>query len=645
MSVHTSSPNRPNTEFKRTNVRPDNTQSDEDFYEDLRALVSVRCNILLPRPEKEWTPRLWAQYMQQVREEHADIVADRRPPPKSPGLLAAEKRALLLRGIEFLTGICPEAAKADPPRIRRLKPQTERQYDEDDAAIAEISAKLKMAEADKKINVYDQLQHQRRQDKGPLPDIPKKRVDTADLESCIDDVDSVDLESCLDDIDSVDLDSCLDDIDSVNLESCLDDVDDVNEPGLDDNFGPLDEPTQPPKKKRGPRHRKARERDFRRQRVPKGKGAKKRFNLRFRTFYINHPECQERVAYYSDLFPELALFFASFNLPPNVSASVCIIGLVIDSPHSGDGQLGCRMPLRTRASTASEQTPYHGSVALWNEQAGAWQPVNFGGLNRTVFSITPGSTNSNFVRFAGNFLAIYGSGQNATLDSPRPPSSMTRVLSPYSLAMAKVSGGPPSQSPDYNNPLQILCPQRADGPGNSYHFAAGSRDLLTVETYRLLDVATIRLGNSPTGNHGLRSFSVVALPDNKVLELLYKDPATSANVTCSDDCILSNRASLLFYGVGAGLHILELLSEGAWTYANNALSRGRCSSPVPGVNGTRSLTHHTGIWDFTTVNGDLNTQLPVLEFTDSVPNLAEDISDNTSVQFNVGIPVDGNCTG
>ncbi|KAK0546919.1 hypothetical protein OC845_004366 [Tilletia horrida] len=322
------------------------------------------------------------------------------------------------------------------------------------------------------------------------------------------------------------------------------------------------------------------------------------------------------------------------------------------------------------ANTASEQAPYHGSVALWNEQTGAWQPVNFGGLNGTVFSITPGSTNSNFVRFAGNFLAIYGSGQNATSDTPRSPSSMTRVLSPYSLAMARVSGGPPSQSPDYNNPLQILCPQGADGPGNSYHFAAGSRGLLTVETYRLLDVAAIRLGNSLTENHGLRSFSVVALPDNEVLELLYKDPATGANVTCSDDCILSNRASLpyqdflispaqggaklltgvqirvnSFYGVGAGLHILELLSDGAWTYANNALNRGRCSSPVPGVNGTRSLTHHTGIWDFTTVNGDLNTQLPVLEFTDSVSNLAEDISDNTSVQFNIDIPVDGNYTG
>ncbi|KAK0542532.1 hypothetical protein OC846_006708 [Tilletia horrida] len=372
MTVPSSLPNRPEDEFKRRNVQPDNTQSDEDFYEDLRALVSVRCNILLPRPKKQWTPRLWAQYMQQVREEHADIVADRRPPPKSPGLLAAEKRALLLRGIEFLTGICPVAAKADPPRIRRLKPQTERQYDEDDAAIAEISARLKMAEADKKINVSDQLQHQRRQNKGPLPDIPKKPV----------------------------------------------------------------EPTQPPKKKRGPRHRKARERDFRRQRVPKGKGAKKRFNLRFRTFYINHPECQARVAYYSDLFPELALFFASFDLPPNDSAS-------------------------------------RGYFVLWNEQAGVWQPVNFGGLNGTVFSITPGSTNSK-VRFAGNLLAIDGSGQNATSSTPRSPSAMTRVLSPYSLAMARVNGGPPSQSPDHNNLLQILCPQGADEPGNSYHFAAGS---------------------------------------------------------------------------------------------------------------------------------------------------------------------------
>ncbi|KAK0542531.1 hypothetical protein OC846_006707 [Tilletia horrida] len=49
--------------------------------------------------------------------------------------------------------------------------------------------------------------------------------------------------------------------------------------------------------------------------------------------------------------------------------------------------------------------------------------------------------------------------------------------------------------------------------------------------------------------------------------------------------------------------------------------------------------------DLTTINGDPNTQLPVLEFTDSVSNLAEDISDHTNVQFNVDIPVDGNYTG
>ncbi|KAK0535657.1 hypothetical protein OC842_002241 [Tilletia horrida] len=324
----------------------------------------------------------------------------------------------------------------------------------------------------------------------------------------------------------------------------------------------------------------------------------------------------------------------------------------------------------TRPVDAGNQADaYQGSVALWNEDNRQWQPLNFGGLNGTVYSIS-GGFDPNFIRFTGNFLALYGSGKNATSDTMSSPSSLSRVLQPYSLAMAQLTGGPPSQSPDYNNPLQILCPQGTDGPGNTYLFAAGSQGLLTVETFRVLQIAAIRLGNTRVGGRGLRGFSVVSLPDNQVLELVYKNPATGANVTCSDDCILSHREGLVyqdflispaqggskvltgiqlrvnsFYGEGAGLHILELLSDGAWTWANNALNRGRCSSPVEGVNGTRSITSHNGNWDFTSVTRSLGPQQPILEFTDSYANLDTDVQNNVNVVFNVDIPVDGNYTG
>ncbi|KAE8253748.1 hypothetical protein A4X13_0g3677 [Tilletia indica] len=324
---------------------------------------------------------------------------------------------------------------------------------------------------------------------------------------------------------------------------------------------------------------------------------------------------------------------------------------------------------RTPVNAGDQNDAYRGSVALWNEQSRQWQPLNFGGLNGTVYSITHGFDPS-FIRFTGSFLSLYGSGKNASSDTMNSPSSLTRVLQPYSLAMSQVSGGPPIDSPDYNNPLQILCPQGTDGPGNTFLFAAGIQGLLTVETFRVLQIAAIRLGNTRVGDRGLKGFSIVSLPDNQILELVYKDPATGANVTCSDNCILSDRTGLTyqdflispaqggsktltgiqlrvnsFYGTGAGLHILELLSDGAWTWANNALNRGRCSSPVPGVNGTRSITFHNGDWDFTSVNRGLGAQQPILEFRDSYSNLATDVQNNVNVDFRADIPVDGNYTG
>ncbi|KAL9933048.1 hypothetical protein V8E36_008303 [Tilletia maclaganii] len=324
---------------------------------------------------------------------------------------------------------------------------------------------------------------------------------------------------------------------------------------------------------------------------------------------------------------------------------------------------------RAPTDVGDQSEAYLGSVALWDEVGGAWRPLNFGGLNGTVFGIDKGFDPS-FIRFAGSFLALYGNGQNATSDTMSSPSSLSRVLQPYSLAMAQLSGGPPSQSPDYNNAAQILCPQGPDGPGNTYLWESEILGLLTVETFRVLEVAAIRLGNTQVDGRGLRGFSIVSLPDNQVLELVYRNPTTGANVTCSDNCILSHRDELAyqdflispaqggskvltgiqlrvnsFYGAGAGLHILELLSDGAWTWANNALNRGRCSSSEPGVNGTRSITRHVGDWDFTSVSRGLGPQQPILEFTDSIDNLQTGVQNNVSVDFSIDIPVDGNYTG
>jgi hypothetical protein len=76
---------------------------------------------------------------------------------------------------------------------------------------------------------------------------------------------------------------------------------------------------------------------------------------------------------------------------------------------------------------------------------------------------------------------------------------------------------------------------------------------------------------------------ITALPSNDVLELIYVDPATGKNETCSSFCGLLSNSSVPYQdflfsestqltgvqvtltewtGLSAGLHILQLLSDG-----------------------------------------------------------------------------------
>ena len=79
--------------------------------------------------------------------------------------------------------------------------------------------------------------------------------------------------------------------------------------------------------------------------------------------------------------------------------------------------------------------------------------------------------------------------------------------------------------------------------------------------------------------------SVISIPDNTILTLTYIDPTTKANLTCSDSCPLLSDPSvpyqdftfdastaltgvqitlLSWNGAGAGLHLLQLLSDGMY---------------------------------------------------------------------------------
>ncbi|PWN50996.1 hypothetical protein IE53DRAFT_68983 [Violaceomyces palustris] len=324
----------------------------------------------------------------------------------------------------------------------------------------------------------------------------------------------------------------------------------------------------------------------------------------------------------------------------------------------------------SRPTDASDDR-YLGAVATWKENDRAWSPLDFGGLDGTVNVIEAGS-NSSLVRFGGDFdLQFATMGSNGTQSGTNTSASaLTSVLAPISLGQSEFTGGPSSADGGFNDPAQILCPQGADGSGNSYLFADGATGRLTARTFRALDVRAIRLGNTFQDGRGTRTFGIVSIPDNTELQLIYLDPTTNQNVTCTNNCTLSHDPSIPYqdfliadtpnnnapggiktltgvqftaseyYGAGAGLHILELLSVGGWAYAYNGYNRGACDSSEPGVNGTTSTATSSGGWYQSSITRLAGTTEPVLALTDSYSNLASNL--DATVTWQVDIPVNGN---
>jgi hypothetical protein len=115
---------------------------------------------------------------------------------------------------------------------------------------------------------------------------------------------------------------------------------------------------------------------------------------------------------------------------------------------------------------------------------------------------------------------------------------------------------------------------------------------------------------------------MTTIPDNTVRELQFVDPTTGQNQTCTDSCPLLTDSSIPYQdflftdsslaitgfqltlsewqGAGPGLHLLQLLSSGAFASAIDADNIASCFAP-----GASNATH-TGNW----VEKDANTNIP-----------------------------------
>lgn len=116
--------------------------------------------------------------------------------------------------------------------------------------------------------------------------------------------------------------------------------------------------------------------------------------------------------------------------------------------------------------------------------------------------------------------------------------------------------------------------------------------------------------------------SVATIPDNAVRTLQYIDPTTGQNKTCSDTCPLLTNSSIPYQdflftdsslditgfqltlsewqGASSGLHLLQLLSSGAFASSIDSTNGQSCFAP------SASSTARTGTW----IEKDADTNIP-----------------------------------
>ncbi|KAG9012534.1 hypothetical protein FRB94_005851 [Tulasnella sp. JGI-2019a] len=263
-------------------------------------------------------------------------------------------------------------------------------------------------------------------------------------------------------------------------------------------------------------------------------------------------------------------------------------------------------------TTATGMANFGGAVALYHPSNDSWTPPPFEGLtgaSATVLSITPGTSGTSSLLFSGSFLTQFGTNITVAqnISNPAVPSSpgataFTSSLVPVSLAnAAQIEGDPSTTTAGYTDLTNILCPAGADGPGNSWRAQDGSEAKIVIRPNRYITASGIRLGNTFIDGRGAKTFYFTAIPSNEVIPLTFADPVTKQNNTCTDNCPLSNDSTILYqdflfpsdlmltgfqvvinawYGASAGLHILQLLSNGAYASAVSIDNMPSCYAPA-----------------------------------------------------------------
>lgn len=335
------------------------------------------------------------------------------------------------------------------------------------------------------------------------------------------------------------------------------------------------------------------------------------------------------------------------------------------------------------------------NVAAWSTTGQNWVTLPFYGFDGAVETIQP-SQDGQSVFFGGSFSTSFSNSTTSTTPGSSTSSSainpnaagnlipsLGSSLSPISLNQSDYWASPTTYTSGFGRPEYVFCPKREDGIGSSWLLIDGAVGFYIVRLYRELNVRGIRLGNTffegrgtrnfscvPTSSFFLSEFSIlihfstrrlVSIPDNQVLELTYATDLSNPSAgtaTCSDNCILAHNSSIPYqdflfpegttmtgfqlnvngwYGAGGGLHLIQLLSEGSYAYADSALNTNPCTDGLGAT--TASSVETSGNWTTQEVVTSIaGTTQQVLVAT--VPGGSS--SSPPSITWAPSVPQDGN---
>jgi hypothetical protein len=210
------------------------------------------------------------------------------------------------------------------------------------------------------------------------------------------------------------------------------------------------------------------------------------------------------------------------------------------------------------------------NAIAWVGMSG-WSNLPFAGFNGPVNAISK----------MPNGNVIFGGSFNGLGNTTTPTGRDQQVIN---LSTAKISAGASTGTAGFDNPQNIICKTGdVDGPGNSWLLADNINGFWRADMNFGYEPTKLRLWNTHQDGRGTKTFRFTAFPIQGILELLYTDPVTGQNATCSNQCPLSNDPSVKYqdfhfvnvigmsgfridisdwYGSGGGLDGIELFQDG-----------------------------------------------------------------------------------